>query len=113
ALPDEGAHDLGAFEGKRVLVVEAREASREALSAQLRAWRITAVGVATLPEALSALPRGTFDAAIVDLELGDGNAAAEIERACEELALAGLLPFGGRRSPEQESIVDAALSSPV
>ena len=103
--------------GRRVLIVEDHDATRQSLQRQTEAWGFAAVGAASGAEALALLDRGDrFDLMIVDRQMPgmDGLAlAAEIRRRLAPAPPLILLSPLGRREPAISGIFAASLTKPV
>jgi PAS domain S-box-containing protein len=119
AQPESLRPSLPEFAGKRVLVVDDNDTARRALLRRLEWWGLAATGAASGAEALDALDREPFDAAVVDRVMPgpDGFAVARAIRQHERLrALPVVLlqPFGRREDDAHGGLgVAAVLGKPV
>jgi signal transduction histidine kinase/DNA-binding response OmpR family regulator len=75
---------------RRVLIVDDNETSRTFLRQQVEAWGMDATAVASGEEALSHLPEGDYDVAVLDASLPEHDGEALAERIREQAAGAQL-----------------------
>ncbi len=82
-----------ALAGRRLLIVEDHPATSRLLCAQTQKWGLSAKAAASNSRALELLHRGDhFDAAMIDLEMPDGN-GLELARKIRQLPRCGALPI--------------------
>jgi CheY-like chemotaxis protein len=105
--------------GRRMLIVDDHEATRQFLVRQAQAWGMDATAASSGAEALAWIAEGrTFDVALLDMHLTGTNGsalAAEIHRAAGDAAprLIALTALGRRDTKEAQRLFATAVTKPI
>lgn len=110
-------HNMGALEGKRILVIDDNLTNRNILKKQLEHWKIVPVLAASGKDALQILDQASdYDLVLSDMQMPemDGkDLATRIKQKYPNLPIVLLSSVGDERLKEHDKLFSAVLTKPV